>query len=105
MFDWLRWQKLKVTYAGVELVDAKSGELRWCLDFRDMDSPAIVLLSDAFGKKNVDHGSGFVLCPLYGRKSKAFQATSGCTTSAIISNLVCITLFKLEKLFCQILFS
>ncbi|XP_027333442.1 dnaJ homolog subfamily C GRV2 isoform X1 [Abrus precatorius] len=79
--------KLKVTYVGVELIDAKSGDLRWCLDFRDMNSPAIVLLSDAFGKKNVDHGSGFVLCPLYGRKSKAFQAASGCTTSAIISNL------------------
>ncbi|KAJ1392349.1 hypothetical protein SESBI_35894 [Sesbania bispinosa] len=79
--------KLKVTYVGVELIETKSGDLRWCLDFRDMDSPAIILLSDAFGKKNVDHGSGFVLCPLYGRKSKAFQAASGCTNSAIISNL------------------
>ncbi|KHN10408.1 DnaJ like subfamily C member 13 [Glycine soja] len=79
--------KLKVTYVGVELLDTKSGDLRWCLDFRDMDSPAIILLSDAFGKTNVDHGSGFVLCPLYGRKSKAFQAASGCTISAIISNL------------------
>ncbi|KHN15141.1 DnaJ like subfamily C member 13 [Glycine soja] len=79
--------KLKVTYVGVELLDTKSGDLRWCLDFRDMDSPAIILLSDAFGKKNIDHGSGFVLCPLYGRKSKAFQAASGCTISAIISNL------------------
>ncbi|XP_057415308.1 dnaJ homolog subfamily C GRV2 isoform X1 [Lotus japonicus] len=84
--QWLPF-KLKVTYVGVELIDTKSGDLRWCLDFRDMDSPAIILLSDAFGKKNVDHGSGFVLCPLYGRKSKAFQAASGCTNSAIISNL------------------
>ncbi|KAK7265011.1 hypothetical protein RJT34_32627 [Clitoria ternatea] len=79
--------KLKVTHVGVELIDTKSGDLRWCLDFRDMDSPAIILLSDAFGKKNVDHGSGFVICPLYGRKSKAFQAASGSTNSAIISNL------------------
>ncbi|XP_027917941.1 dnaJ homolog subfamily C GRV2 isoform X1 [Vigna unguiculata] len=79
--------KLKVTYVGVELIDTNSGDLRWCLDFRDMDSPAIILLSNSFGKKNIDHGSGFVLCPLYGRKSKAFQAASGCTTSAIISNL------------------
>ncbi|KAE8735363.1 DnaJ-like protein subfamily C GRV2 [Hibiscus syriacus] len=41
---------------------------------------------DSYGKKNVDHGS-FVLCPLYGRKSKAFQAATGTTNSAIISNL------------------
>ncbi|KAM4133042.1 hypothetical protein ACJW30_01G298400 [Castanea mollissima] len=78
--------KLKVTYVGVELIDLKSGDLRWCLDFRDMNSPAIILLSDAYGKKNVEYG-GFVLCPLYGRKSKAFQAASGTTTSSIISNL------------------
>lgn len=94
---------MKVTYVGVELLDTKSGDLRWCLDFRDMDSPAIILLSDAFGKTNVDHGSGFVLCPLYGRKSKAFQAASGCTISAIISNLVWMDLFKLQYLFCEIL--
>lgn len=80
-------QKLKVTYVGVEIIDLKTGDLRWCLDFRDMDSPAIILLSDAYGKKSVEHG-GFVLCPLYGRKSKAFQAASGTTTSSIISNLV-----------------
>ncbi|THF95516.1 hypothetical protein TEA_002078 [Camellia sinensis var. sinensis] len=78
--------KMKITYAGVELVDSKSGDLRWCLDFRDMDSPAIIFLSDAYGKKNVEHG-GFVLCPLYGRKSKAFQAGSGTSNTAIISNL------------------
>ncbi|XWS26905.1 hypothetical protein CRYUN_Cryun26dG0070200 [Craigia yunnanensis] len=78
--------KLKVTYVGVELIDLQSGDPRWCLDFRDMSSPAIVLLADAYGKKNVDHG-GFVLCPLYGRKSKAFQAASGTTNSAIISSL------------------
>lgn len=83
-------QKLKVTYIGVELVETKSGDLRWCLDFRDMDSPAIIILSDAFGTKNVDHGSGFVLCPLYGRKSKALQAASGTSNSAVISNLVCM---------------
>ncbi|TYJ29378.1 hypothetical protein E1A91_A06G065500v1 [Gossypium mustelinum] len=78
--------KLKVTCCGVELIDLTSGDPRWCLDFRDMSAPAIVLLADAYGKKNVDNGS-FVLCPLYGRKSKAFQAASGTTNSAIISNL------------------
>ncbi|OMO57985.1 hypothetical protein COLO4_34940 [Corchorus olitorius] len=83
--DWVPF-KLKVTYVGVELIDLKSGDPRWCLDFRDMSSPAIVLLGDGYGKKNVDQG-GFVLCPLYGRKSKAFQAASGTTNSAIISNL------------------
>lgn len=81
-------QKLKVTYVGVEIIDLKSGDLRWCLDFRDMDTPAIIFLSDAYGKKNIEHG-GFVLCPLYGRKTKAFQATSGTTNSAIIASLVC----------------
>lgn len=86
MILWLL-QKLKVTYVGVELVELKSGELRWCLDFRDMDTPAIILLSDAFGKKNVESG-GFVLCPLYGRKSKAFQPASGTTSTAILSHLV-----------------
>ncbi|KAK8644898.1 hypothetical protein V6N13_118759 [Hibiscus sabdariffa] len=83
--DWALF-KLKVTYVGVELIDLKSGDPRWCLDFRDMSSPAIVLFSDAYGKKSVDHG-GFILRPLYGRKSKAFQAASGTTNSAIISNL------------------
>ncbi|PSS20887.1 DnaJ subfamily C like [Actinidia chinensis var. chinensis] len=78
--------KMKVTYVGVELIELKSGDLRWCLDFRDMASPAIVLLSSVHGTKNVEHG-GFVLCPLYGRKSKAFQAASGTSNTAIISNL------------------
>ncbi|KAK4764687.1 hypothetical protein SAY86_025777 [Trapa natans] len=83
--EWVPF-KLKVTYVGVELIDLKSGDLCWCLDFRDMDSPAITLLSDAYGKKSGGYG-GFVLCPLYGRKSKAFQAASGTTDAAIISNL------------------
>ncbi|KAL9993140.1 putative DnaJ domain, armadillo-like helical, GYF domain 2, Chaperone J-domain superfamily [Helianthus debilis subsp. tardiflorus] len=78
--------KLKVTYVGVELVEPKSGDLRWCLDFRDMNSPAIILLSDAFGRKNTEPG-GFVLCPLYGRKSKAFQAAPGASNSAIVASL------------------
>lgn len=78
---------MKVTYVGVEVIDLKSGDLRWCLDFRDMDSPAIVLLAEAYGRKNIDPG-GFVLCSLYGRKSKAFQAASGTSNAAIISNLV-----------------
>ncbi|XP_038711380.1 dnaJ homolog subfamily C GRV2 isoform X1 [Tripterygium wilfordii] len=83
--DWVPY-KLKVTYVGVELLDLKSGDLCWCLDFRDMYSPAIILLADLYGKKTSDYG-GFVLCPLYGRKSKAFQAASGTTNSAIVSNL------------------
>ncbi|GKV06523.1 hypothetical protein SLEP1_g18407 [Rubroshorea leprosula] len=84
--EWVTF-KLKITYVGVELIDLKSGDCRWCLDFRDMASPAIILLSDAFGKKSAD-GGGFILCPLYGRKSKAFQAASGTTNSAIITNLI-----------------
>ncbi|KAL2500786.1 DnaJ-like protein subfamily C GRV2 [Forsythia ovata] len=83
--EWIQF-KMKVTHVGVEVLELKSGDLRWCLDFRDMDSPAIILLSDAYGKKNVDNG-GFILCPLYGRKSKAFQAASGTSNAAIISNL------------------
>ncbi|GAV86253.1 DnaJ domain-containing protein/DUF4339 domain-containing protein [Cephalotus follicularis] len=83
--EWVPF-KLKVTYVGVELIDIKSGDQRWCLDFRDMNSPAIILLSDPYGKKGMDHG-GFVLCPLYGRKSKAFQAASGTTNTAIITSL------------------
>nr|DAD44770.1 TPA_asm: hypothetical protein HUJ06_003000 [Nelumbo nucifera] len=83
--EWVPF-KLKVTAVGVELLEVQSGDLRWCLDFRDMDSPAIFILSDAYGKKSVEHG-GFVLCPLYGRKSKAFQAASGTTNTAIISSL------------------
>ncbi|KAL3643272.1 DnaJ subfamily C grv2 [Castilleja foliolosa] len=78
--------KMRLTCVGVEVIDLKSGDLRWCLDFRDMDSPAIVLLTEAYGRKNVEHG-GFVLCSLYGRKSKAFQAASGVSNAAIISNL------------------
>ncbi|XP_031265739.1 dnaJ homolog subfamily C GRV2 [Pistacia vera] len=83
--EWVPF-KLKVTYVGVELIELKSGDLRWCLDFRDMDSPAIILLSDAYGKKS--ESGAFVFCPLYGRKSKAFQAASGTTSSAIISSLI-----------------
>ncbi|KAF8728194.1 hypothetical protein HU200_018782 [Digitaria exilis] len=77
--------KLKVTSVGVELLEA-SGDMRWCLDFRDMNSPAIVLLGDTYGRKTTE-GGGFVICPLYGRKSKAFMAASGTTNTAIISHL------------------
>ena len=80
-------QKLKVSNVGVELIDVGSGELRWCLDFRDMSSPAIIILPDAYGERSAEFG-GFVLCPLYGRKSKAFQASSGTSNSVIISILV-----------------
>ena len=71
---------------GVELLEA-SGDMRWCLDFRDMNSPAIILLGDSYGRKTSE-GGGFVLCPLYGRKSKAFMAASGTTNTATISHLV-----------------
>jgi DnaJ family protein C protein 13 len=72
---------------GIELLEGHSGDLRWCLDFRDMDSPAIILLGDSYGKRTAE-GGGFVLCPLYGRKSKAFMAASGSTNTLIISYLV-----------------
>jgi DnaJ homolog subfamily C member 13 len=71
---------------GVELLEA-SGHLCWCLDFRDMASPAIVILAANYGSKTAE-GGGFVLCPLYGRNSKAFMATSGSTNTTIISHLV-----------------
>ncbi|XP_043725618.1 dnaJ homolog subfamily C GRV2-like [Telopea speciosissima] len=83
--EWIPF-KLKITAVGVELFEVKSGDLQWCLDFRDMGSPAIILLSEGHGMRSVDHG-GFVLCPLYNRKSKAFQAAPGTTNTAIISNL------------------
>ncbi|XP_024523013.1 dnaJ homolog subfamily C GRV2 isoform X1 [Selaginella moellendorffii] len=77
---------LKVTPIGVEIRDSKSNDLCWCLDFRDMDSPGIILLCDAYGKKGAE-GGGFVLCPLYGRKCKAFIADVGASNAAIISKL------------------
>ncbi|KAL5975614.1 DnaJ subfamily C grv2 [Asimina triloba] len=89
----LRWRtsewvpyKLKVTAMGVELIDMKSVDMRWCLDFRDMNSPAIILLSDSYGKRSAE-GGGFVLCPLYGRKRKTFMAAAGTTNATIISTL------------------
>ncbi|RWW19939.1 hypothetical protein BHE74_00013183 [Ensete ventricosum] len=57
--------------------------LRWG---KDMDSPAIILLADNYGNRSVDTG-GFVLCPMYGRKSKAFTAAAGASNSAIVSYL------------------
>lgn len=51
-----------------------------------MDSPAIVLLGDGYGRRTAE-GGGFVLCPLYGRKSKAFMAASGSTNTVIIQYL------------------
>ncbi|KAG0472995.1 hypothetical protein HPP92_014852 [Vanilla planifolia] len=79
--------KLKVTAVGVELIEANSGNTRWCLDFRDMDSPAVILLADKYGKRSTDQ-EGFLLCPLYGRKIKAFTAGSGTTNSTIIAHLI-----------------
>ncbi|KAL1208879.1 DnaJ -like protein subfamily C GRV2 [Cardamine amara subsp. amara] len=83
--EWVSY-KLKVTFVGLELVDSKSGDSRWILDFRDMDSPAIILLSDAYRTKSTD-SAGFVLCPMYGRKSKAFRAAPGTTNSSIVASL------------------
>ena len=80
-------QKMRITVTGVEFVEVKTGYLCWCLDFRDMGSPAVILLADTYGRKGGEPG-GFVLCPLYGRKSKAFQAASGTSTAIIISTLV-----------------
>lgn len=97
-------QKLKVTSVGVELLEA-SGDMRWCLDFRDMNSPAIVVLGDTYGRKTTE-GGGFVICPLYGRKSKAFMAASGTTNTAIISHLVppfCPRLFFLFHPYCLVI--
>ncbi|XP_074269468.1 dnaJ homolog subfamily C GRV2 [Silene latifolia] len=82
--EWVPY-KMRITSVGIEIIDLKSGDLRWCLDFRDMGSPAIIFLADTYGKRSGEHG--FVLCPLYGRKSKAFQAASSTSTSVIISNL------------------
>ncbi|MCO5552633.1 hypothetical protein L7F22_006148 [Adiantum nelumboides] len=79
-------QTLRITALGVEVRQQKTGDLRWCLDFRDMDSPGIILLADSYGRKGVE-GGGFVLCPLYGRKCKAFIAASGVSNSAILSKL------------------
>lgn len=83
--EWVPY-RLKVTSVGVELLEANSGEPRWCLDFRDMNSPAVILLADNFGKRSGESG-GFVLCPLYGRKSKAFLAASGASNTTIVSYL------------------
>lgn len=83
--EWVPY-KMRITVTGVELVEVKTGDLCWCLDFRDMGSPAVILLADTYGRKGGEPG-GFVLCPLYGRKSKAFQAASGTSTATIISTL------------------
>jgi DnaJ family protein C protein 13 len=83
---------------GIELLEVHSGNLRWCLDFRDMDSPAILLLGDSYGRRSAE-GGGFVLCPLYGRKSKAFMAASGSTNTVIISYLVRSSVFLFVNCF------
>ncbi|KAL2651546.1 hypothetical protein R1flu_019674 [Riccia fluitans] len=83
--DWAPFN-LKVTAVGVEVRQPKSGELHWSLDFRDMDSPGIILLRDVYGRKGVE-GGGFVLCPLYGRKCKAIIAGAGVSNSAILAKL------------------
>lgn len=77
---------MRVTWIGIE-VRTTSGSRHWCLDYRDMDSPAIILLSDAYGRRGQE-GGGFVLCPLFGRKCKAFTAAVGVSNSAILTTLV-----------------
>lgn len=77
---------MRITGTGIE-VRTSNGNLHWCLDFRDMDSPAIILLSDAFGRRGHE-GGGFVLCPLFGRKCKAFTAAVGVSNSSILTTLV-----------------
>lgn len=84
--DWIPFI-MRVTPVGIEIMESKTRDLRWCLDFRDMDSPGIIILSDAYGKKG-EEGGGFVLCPMYGRKCKAFMAASGASNTAIISKLM-----------------
>ena len=87
LFMWKSgFQVLRITAIGVEVRTPK-GALHWCLDFRDMDTPAIILLSDAYGRKGQE-GGGFVLCPMFGRKCKAFTAASGASNSSILTNLV-----------------
>ena len=80
-------QTLWVTVVGVEVRQQKTGDLRWCLDFRDMDSPSIILLADAYGRNSAE-GGGFVLCPMYGRKRKAFLPDFGVSNSTILSKIV-----------------
>ena len=80
-------QTLRITAVGVEVRQPKTGDLRWCLDFRDMDSPSIILLADAYGRNSAE-GGGFVLCPMYGRKRKAFLPDFGVSNSTILSKIV-----------------
>ncbi|KAG0618514.1 hypothetical protein M758_4G070400 [Ceratodon purpureus] len=82
--DWSSFV-MRITGIGIE-VRTSNGNLHWCLDFRDMDSPAIILLSDAYGRRGQESG-GFVLCPLFGRKCKAFTAAVGVSNSSILTTL------------------
>jgi hypothetical protein len=84
----LTMQNLRITTVGVEVRKSRTGDLHWCLDFRDMDSPGIILLKDVYGRKGSE-GGGFVLCPLYGRKCKTFIAASGASNSSILTKMVC----------------
>lgn len=77
---------MKITSIGIE-ARASNGNLHWCLNYRDMDTPAIILLSDAYGRRGQE-GGGFVLCPLFGRKCKAFTAGAGTSNSAILTTMV-----------------
>lgn len=77
---------MRITATGIE-ARTSNGHLHWCLNFRDMDSPAIILLSDAYGRRGQE-GGGFVLCPLFGRKCKAFTAAAGTSNSVILTTMV-----------------
>lgn len=83
---------MRITRIGIE-VRTSNDNLHWCLDFRDMDSPAIILLSDAYGRRGHE-GGGFVLCPLFGRKCKAFTAAVG-----VSNNVILTTLTRMAKTF------
>lgn len=80
--------KLRVTRIGVEIVELTSGRIHWGLEFQHMDDPGIILLHDSQKKKGLSETSGFVLCPLYGRKQKAFMVGPGTTNSTVVSKIV-----------------
>lgn len=62
---------MRIISIGVEFVDVKFGDFRWCLDFRDMSFFVVIFLVDIYGRKGGEFG-GFVFCLLYGRKFKVF---------------------------------
>lgn len=74
----------------------------WSIDFKDLASPAIIVLRDPNGKKGSE-GGGFVFCPMYGKKMKAFTAGKGTSNSAIISKIVSWVFFCVFSLLFNIM--